>query len=76
MAGLRPKKPFRLPRLDPEVVTEKPAEDDEEVYGEAWPLVEEWRLRRADHPHRGRSLSWLVTEDTSPVRLTSTVSAG
>ena len=63
MAGLRPKKPFRLPRLDPEVVTEKPAEDDEEVYGEAWPLVEEWRLRRADHPHRGRSLSWLVTEE-------------
>ena len=25
--------------LDPEVVTEEPAEDDAEVYGVAWPLV-------------------------------------
>ena len=64
VAGLRSKKPFRaLRRLDPEVVTEEPAEDDEEVYGDAWPLVVEWRSLRADHPHRGKSLSWLVTEE-------------
>ena len=44
-------------------MTEEPADDDAEVYGTAWPLVEEWRRLRADHPHRGRSLSWLVTEE-------------
>ena len=35
--------------LDPRVVTGDYAPGDEEVYGEAWPLVEEWRaleLRR------------------------------
>ena len=63
VAGLGSKKPFRLRQLDPEVVTEEPAEDDAEVYGAAWPLVEEWRLLRADHPHRGKSLSWLGTEE-------------
>ncbi len=34
-----------------------------EVYRDAWPLVEEWRRLRAGHPHQGRSLSWLVTEE-------------
>ena len=63
LAGLRSKKPFPARRLDPEIVTEVPADDDPEVYGAAWPLVEEWRSLRADHPHQGRSLSWLVTEE-------------
>ena len=52
-----------LRRLDPEVVTEEPADDDDEVYGDARPLVEEWRRLRADHPHQGKSLSWLTTEE-------------
>ena len=63
VAGLRPRKPFTERGLDPEIVTEEPAEDDQEVYGDAWPLVEEWRRLRADHPHRGKSLSWLTTEE-------------
>ncbi len=63
VAGLRPKNPFTQRRLDPEIVTEAPAGDDAEVYGAAWPLVEEWRRLRAGHPHQGRSLSWLVTEE-------------
>ena len=63
VAGLRPKNPFTERPLDPEIVTEEPAEDDVEVYGAAWPVVEEWRALRAGHPHRGRSLSWLVTEE-------------
>ena len=63
VAGLRSKKPFVERRLDPEIVTEEPADDDPEVYGDAWPLVEEWRSLRAGHPHQGRSLSWLVTEE-------------
>ena len=50
-------------RLDPLVVPEEPEPDDEEVYGPAWPVIEEWRSLRRGHPHRGRSLSWLVTEE-------------
>ena len=63
MAGVRSKKRAMLRRLDPEVVTEESAADDDEVYGDAWPLVEEWRRLRADHPHQGKSLSWLTTEE-------------
>ena len=62
VAGLGPKKPFAARRLDPEIVTEEPADDDAEVYGAAWSLVEEWRRLRVDHPRQGKSLSWLVTE--------------
>ena len=50
-------------RKYPELVTREPAPDDEEVYGAAWPLVEEWRRLRDGHPNDGRSLSWLVTEE-------------
>ena len=64
VAGLGSKKPFRERRLDPEIVTVEPAgDDDPEVYGDAWPLVEEWRGLRAGHPRRGGSLSWLVTAE-------------
>ena len=63
VAGLRPgKQPFAR-RVDPEIVTEMPAPDDAEVYGAAWPLVEEWRRLRAGHPHQGSSLSWLTTQE-------------
>ena len=63
VAGLRSSRRARLRRLDPEIVTVEPAEDDVEVYGAAWPLVAEWRALRADHPNQGRSLSWLVAEE-------------
>ena len=63
VAGLRAKEPIAGRTLDPEVVTEEPAEDDVEVYGVAWPLVEEWRAIRAGHPNQGRSLSWFVTKE-------------
>ena len=61
--GQHPRRRERLRRPDPEVVTEHPAEDDEEVYGAAWPLVEEWRGLRAGHSHQGWSLSWLTTQE-------------
>ena len=49
VAGLRSSRRAKLRRLDPEIVTVEPAEDDVEVYGAAWPLVEEWR-RAAGRP--------------------------
>ena len=63
VAGLRSSRRSRLRRLDPEIVTVEPAEDDAEVYGAAWPLVAEWRVLRAGHPNQGKSLSWLVAEE-------------
>lgn len=63
VAGLGPGKQVLPRRKEPEVVTGEPAGDDPEVYGKAWPLVEEWRRLRAGHPHRGSSLSWLEAEE-------------
>ena len=59
----RPRRRTRLRRSDPEVVTETPADDDVEVYGDAWPLVEEWRRTRDGHPYEGKSLWWLTTHE-------------
>ena len=39
-------------RLYPELVTKEPAPDDEEVYGEAWPLIEELRRLLEGWTHR------------------------
>ena len=60
VAGLGTSRPARRRRVDPELVTREAAEDDPEVYGEAWPLVAQWRELKARHPVQGRSLSWLI----------------
>ena len=59
----KPKGRTSLRREYPELVTLEPAEDDEEVFGDAWPLIVEWRGLKDTHPNRGSSLSWLVTEE-------------
>ena len=44
---------------DPDVVTEESSPWDDELYGDAWPLVDgRWRLR-AVHPQDGGDMSWL-----------------
>ena len=50
-------------RLYPELVTEDPAPDDEEVYGEAWPLVKEWRRLWEAHVRPGKGLEWLRRDE-------------
>ena len=47
----------------PELVTLEPAGDDEDVFGAAWPLVQEWRKLKDTHPSRGRGLDWLRVEE-------------
>lgn len=59
---LRPANPHTGRPLDPEIVTIEPADDDEEVYGDAWSLVKEWRRLREGHPSGGGTLSWLENE--------------
>ncbi len=41
VAGLNRSQSAKLRRVDPEMVTREPADDDPEVYGDAWPLVAE-----------------------------------
>ena len=61
--GLPSSKQAAPRRRDPELVTGDPAAFDAEIYGEAWPLVEEWRRLGLGHPSRGHTLSWLTTEE-------------
>ncbi len=53
----------KLRREYPELVTLEPDEDDQEVFGDAWPLIQEWRELKETHPDKGKGLTWLVTEE-------------
>ena len=44
----------------PDLVTREPAEGDEEVFGDAWPLIVEWRALKNAHPIRGKGFAWLT----------------
>ena len=46
-------------RRHPELVTADPAEDDEDVFSDAWPLVQEWRELWDGHPAQGKGLAWV-----------------
>ena len=62
--GLPPPAPVAgtaLRRRYPDLVTAEPAEDDEEVFGDAWPLVKEWRELWDGHPAQGKGLEWVST---------------
>ena len=62
-AGPQPRRRATLRREYPDLVTLESAEDDEDVFGDVWPLIVEWRELKAVHPDEGRSLSWLRTEE-------------
>ena len=47
----------------PDLVTREPAEGDEEVFGEAWPMIAEWRELKDAHPNRGGGPEWLRSEE-------------
>ena len=57
--GRPPQRKTRLRREFPELATLEPAEDDGDVFGDAWPLVQEWREIKESHPIRGKGLDWL-----------------
>lgn len=42
-----------------DLVTTDPAGDDEDVFGDAWALVGEWRELWDGHPAQGRGLAWV-----------------
>lgn len=49
-------------RRYPELVTSEAQSDDEQVYGAAWPLVDEWRRLWSGHKRPGKGLAWLKRE--------------
>ena len=53
----------RLRREFPELATLEPAEDDQDVFGDGWALVQEWRELKETHPNRGRGLEWLLEKE-------------
>ena len=61
--GRKPPPRPRLRREYPDLVTLEPAEDDEEVFGEAWLLIVEWRGLKDAHPNEGKGLAWLAEEE-------------
>ena len=61
--GIQPKRRTKLRREFPELVTLEPAEDDADVFGDAWALIQEWRELKETHPNRGRGLEWLLEKE-------------
>ena len=59
----RDRKPPTKPSMRreyPDLATLEPADDDEEIFGDAWPLIVEWRAIRETHPNDGGGLDWLT----------------
>ena len=61
--GRQPTSKPAVRREYPDLVTLEPAEDDEEVFGDAWALIVEWRELKDAHPNDGRGLAWLAEEE-------------
>ena len=61
--GRKPPPRPRLRREYPDLVTLEPAEDDEKMFGDAWPMIVEWRELKASHPNEGKDLDWLAEEE-------------
>ena len=58
--GRKPPSKPSMRREYPDLATREPAPDDEEIFGEAWPLIVEWREMKDSHPNEGRGLEWLA----------------
>ncbi len=62
-AGGQPSHRSRLRREFPELATLESASDDQDVFGDAWALIQEWRKLKESHHTRGRGLDWLREEE-------------
>ena len=64
-SGAGSKSPSRpsLRREYPDLATRELAPDDEAVFGDAWPLIVEWRELKDTHPHEGKGLAWLADQE-------------
>ena len=51
-------------RKFPDLLTLEHVEGDEEVFGDAWPLVVKWRQLKAAHPNQGKGYEWLCNKES------------
>ena len=61
--GRKPPTKPSMRREYADLVTREAAEDDEEVFGESWPLMVEWRGLKDTHPVEGGGLAWLTDHE-------------
>ena len=61
--GEKPPTKPSMRREYPDLATLEPADDDEEIFGAAWPLIVEWRELLDAHPERGEGVEWLITQE-------------
>ena len=61
--GRKPPSKPSMRREHPDLATREPAPDDEEIFGEAWPLIVEWRELKDAHPNDGKGLAWLAARE-------------
>ncbi len=61
--GRKPPSKPSMRREHPDLATREPADDDEEIFGEAWPLLIEWRELKDAHPNDGKGLEWLAARE-------------
>ena len=59
-AGGKPPSKPSMRREYPDLVTREAAEDDEEIFGDAYALIVEWRDLKDSHPNEGGGLAWLT----------------
>ena len=62
-AGRIPPSKPSMRREYSDLATREPAPDDEEIFGEAWPLIVEWRGLKDAHPNEGKGLDWLAAQE-------------
>ena len=61
--GRKPPTRPSVRREYPDLATREPADDNEEIFGDAFPLIVEWRELKDAHPNEGRGLDWLCTQE-------------
>ena len=54
----------KLRREYPDLVTTDPADDDEEVFGDALPSIVQWRELKASHSNEGKGFAWLMERES------------
>ena len=63
--GRKPPSKPSMRREYPDLATREAADDDEEIFGEAWPLIVAWRDLKDAHPNEGNGLDWLTAQGAS-----------
>ena len=62
-AGRKPPSKPSMRREYPDLVTREAADDDEEIFGDAYSLIVEWRELKDSHPIEGDGLAWLTAQE-------------